>query len=263
MFKMKLVKFQHSEHPSASNRLTSRSLSNPAQLSLPLFNSHVPNVHLICDSCGKNVFEKHSEHLLGLKHFSSGTLSSAQQQAIQTHNLKSPINSHSHTSNVGNKSSDIVINGCLNCAKFLPLCSVCLQSMKITIQTSQSLAQPLSSSKSQSILSSPKIHATSKQQQQSSLQSNGTLTENMTNSTGTKGDSESGFKINNSNLKMLKLKNEPSMDFLNSKLGNWFSWCQTCKHGGHLKHLIEWFKGHNYCPYVNCNCKCITSDFSH
>ncbi len=260
---MKLIKFQHSEHPSASNRMTSRSLSNPTQLSLSLMNTHLPNVHFNCDSCGKNVLEKHPEHLISLKHFSSGTLSSAQQQAIQSHNLKSPINSHTHTSTGGNKSNEIVINGCSNCAKFLPLCSVCLQSMKITIQTTQSLTQTLSSSKSQSILSSPKIHSSNKQQQLSSLQSNGATTEPVSNTMTTKGDSEQGFKINNTNLKMFKLKNESNVDLINTKLGNWFSWCQTCKHGGHLKHLIEWFKGHNYCPYVNCDCKCITSDFSH
>lgn len=24
--------------------------------------------------------------------------------------------------------------------------------------------------------------------------------------------------------------------------GKWFSWCQTCRHGGHSDHLTEWFK---------------------
>lgn len=22
----------------------------------------------------------------------------------------------------------------------------------------------------------------------------------------------------------------------------WFTWCQTCRHGGHAEHLLDWFK---------------------
>jgi len=22
----------------------------------------------------------------------------------------------------------------------------------------------------------------------------------------------------------------------------WFSWCQTCRHGGHTEHIMQWFK---------------------
>jgi len=37
---------------------------------------------------------------------------------------------------------------------------------------------------------------------------------------------------------------------------NWFSWCQTCKHGGHVGHLQEWFKTHRGCPVADCDCQC-------
>ena len=37
---------------------------------------------------------------------------------------------------------------------------------------------------------------------------------------------------------------------------NWFSWCQTCRHGGHAAHLQEWFKDHVACPAADCNCRC-------
>lgn len=37
---------------------------------------------------------------------------------------------------------------------------------------------------------------------------------------------------------------------------DWFSWCQTCKHGGHSGHLAEWFKTHAVCPVSDCDCKC-------
>lgn len=27
-----------------------------------------------------------------------------------------------------------------------------------------------------------------------------------------------------------------------SNFTSWFTWCQTCRHGGHAHHLMEWFK---------------------
>jgi len=38
--------------------------------------------------------------------------------------------------------------------------------------------------------------------------------------------------------------------------GEWFTWCQTCRHGGHAKHIEEWFSTHIECPVSNCQCKC-------
>lgn len=40
----------------------------------------------------------------------------------------------------------------------------------------------------------------------------------------------------------------------------WFSWCQTCRHGGHTDHLADWFKNHTECPVTCCNCKCFAID---
>jgi hypothetical protein len=48
-----------------------------------------------------------------------------------------------------------------------------------------------------------------------------------------------------------------------SKYGNWFSWCQSCKHGGHIKHLIDWFKYHQKCPFLHCRCNCVSIDYSY
>ncbi|CAH0473657.1 unnamed protein product [Peronospora belbahrii] len=36
----------------------------------------------------------------------------------------------------------------------------------------------------------------------------------------------------------------------------WFTWCQSCKHGGHAHHLADWFKTHTVCPVTDCNCYC-------
>lgn len=36
----------------------------------------------------------------------------------------------------------------------------------------------------------------------------------------------------------------------------WFSWCQTCTHGGHTKCLGPWAAKHNCCPVPGCDCQC-------
>ncbi|CAG8638897.1 2077_t:CDS:2, partial [Paraglomus occultum] len=28
----------------------------------------------------------------------------------------------------------------------------------------------------------------------------------------------------------------------------WFTWCQTCRHGGHAIHMLQWFESHEQCP---------------
>lgn len=41
-------------------------------------------------------------------------------------------------------------------------------------------------------------------------------------------------------------------------LDDWICWCNKCKHGGHYKHLNQWFNVYKYkqCPVKNCNCYC-------
>ncbi|DAZ99931.1 TPA: hypothetical protein N0F65_008738 [Lagenidium giganteum] len=36
----------------------------------------------------------------------------------------------------------------------------------------------------------------------------------------------------------------------------WFTWCQSCKHGGHAHHLADWFELHSVCPVTDCDCTC-------
>ncbi|KAI8372909.1 uncharacterized protein BYT42DRAFT_578520 [Radiomyces spectabilis] len=36
----------------------------------------------------------------------------------------------------------------------------------------------------------------------------------------------------------------------------WFTWCQTCRHGGHAMHMSEWFQKHSICPVSDCSCQC-------
>ena len=39
--------------------------------------------------------------------------------------------------------------------------------------------------------------------------------------------------------------------------------CQTCRHGGHSGHILDWFlgpngdgNGHEVCPVADCDCRC-------
>jgi hypothetical protein len=41
---------------------------------------------------------------------------------------------------------------------------------------------------------------------------------------------------------------------------DWFAWCQTCHHGGHARHLSDWFASHVECPVSNCSCSCAQLD---
>lgn len=37
---------------------------------------------------------------------------------------------------------------------------------------------------------------------------------------------------------------------------DWLSWCQNCHHGGHMKHVMEWFAQFSMCPVADCDCEC-------
>ncbi|RHZ65023.1 hypothetical protein Glove_319g166 [Diversispora epigaea] len=37
---------------------------------------------------------------------------------------------------------------------------------------------------------------------------------------------------------------------------SWFTWCQSCRHGGHAIHMYQWFANHKVCPVSECQCEC-------
>ncbi|KAJ1884782.1 hypothetical protein LPJ66_010440 [Kickxella alabastrina] len=43
---------------------------------------------------------------------------------------------------------------------------------------------------------------------------------------------------------------------LGGDFAHWFSWCQTCGHGGHVSHMRSWFATHRECPISGCDCPC-------
>merc|ERR1712232_805146 len=40
------------------------------------------------------------------------------------------------------------------------------------------------------------------------------------------------------------------------EVDSWVAWCQSCRHGGHVAHLEEWFSKHVKCPVAGCHCQC-------
>lgn len=56
-------------------------------------------------------------------------------------------------------------------------------------------------------------------------------------------------------VKSYSLSASPSREF-----GHWWSWCQTCGHGGHINHVREWFSCHSVCPANGCKCQCQNQD---
>ncbi|XP_066259323.1 GATOR2 complex protein MIOS [Euwallacea similis] len=55
---------------------------------------------------------------------------------------------------------------------------------------------------------------------------------------------------------------EDADDTRGQSFDNWFTWCQSCRHGGHSKHMTSWFEEHQECPMVGCSCKCFSLDFT-
>jgi hypothetical protein len=51
-------------------------------------------------------------------------------------------------------------------------------------------------------------------------------------------------------------------DAVSSGFGHWMVWCQSCKHGGHAAHLMEWFEHQSECPVAGCSCRCADLDQS-
>ncbi|XP_018011442.1 GATOR complex protein MIOS-A [Hyalella azteca] len=59
-----------------------------------------------------------------------------------------------------------------------------------------------------------------------------------------------------SNTQALLRDNLPGLN----PFANWFTWCQTCKHGGHANHIMDWFSEHEECPVTGCTCQCLLQD---
>lgn len=59
------------------------------------------------------------------------------------------------------------------------------------------------------------------------------------------------------------ISNRSDDDSKLTEFENWFTWCQTCRHGGHTDHINDWFGQHTECPVTSCNCRCFSLDASY
>ena len=256
-----------SQAPAFSRQNSQNNLSAPRPHHLALKNNQFSlnsfNVHLICNKCGKNLLEKTP---LTVSVNDSNQLLYRQASQYSNHILSQK--------SITYKSNDQTLNGCLHCSSFLPQCTVCLKLMKINMSPSSSSSSNSSFNQSQSLYATTPIslfNAKSPTIQINKSQVNNSS--NIPNSTDLNlqcfseldEQIDEGNKQNNKEHAQHRLKSSQQADnilFLNnSKFGNWFSWCQTCKHGGHNSCLIQyWFKNSNKCPFLHCKCTCLNID---
>lgn len=231
------------------NRLTSQ-LSHTKLNSLQtktLQSNLNTSVNLACNKCGKNLLDKYQ---------------------FQTNSLASYSN------------QEISLNGCLSCAHYLPQCSVCLRLMKVNLAPNplnvvSMPSQPLMTSRTQPILlQSPKVTYSNyskrmsmpyRSPSQSDSSSNRNFFLEEITEYHRKEENNTVTKVETNNQAALvnrpgQIHSESLYILANSKIGNWFSWCQSCHHGGHIKHLIDWFKQNSKCPFLHCKCQCINLD---
>ncbi|CAG8733516.1 7839_t:CDS:10, partial [Dentiscutata erythropus] len=57
-------------------------------------------------------------------------------------------------------------------------------------------------------------------------------------------------------LREVIAKNGSTNDIKGSGFDLWFTWCQSCRHGGHALHMSQWFEKHKICPVSECPCEC-------
>ena len=56
--------------------------------------------------------------------------------------------------------------------------------------------------------------------------------------------------------KRIGIKIKTKKIYENTNLNDALIWCQNCKHGGHYKHIMDWFMIYNICPVSDCDCEC-------
>lgn len=267
-----------SSYPSFNRQNSQQNLTvhqKPAYMSL----KSQANIYLTCNKCGKNLLEKAPLTI------DTSTSSQLSRQNSQYYNSNASLNFGSFIQKSTTfKQNDQTLNGCMYCARFLPQCTVCLKIMKInltpntvpnqlnhiaTLNRSQSLyaniPMPIYSNNS-----TDKIAMQSKSPTTIQISQSQTLSTNMPHSADINFHFFSDLNDATDEIKpqFIQLENHfkssvnpENVFFLNNnKFGNWFSWCQTCKHGGHINCLINWFRQHEKCPFLHCKCQCLNVD---
>jgi len=159
-----------------------------------------------------------------------------------------------------------IVNSCPGCKKPLPRCALCLLSLNCSLpsydrRTSLAPHAALSSSATAttttttpSTTSTPSPY-TPYTPSPTALQVNNKVNlpphNNSSNNNNGGGGSNKGEDGGGESNRSVWAHGSSSFD-------EWFSWCQTCRHGGHAKHLLDWFSVHAECPVTDCTCKCFS-----
>lgn len=152
----------------------------------------------------------------------------------------------SATSNVNKMSS------CPNCRKPLPRCSLCLLHMGTATTAWMLPASATTASASASSALAMQSSAAAAAAAAVASTAAGTATGVM--AVGNSGTTAVGA--------LNELASVPGSAWQSKPFSRWFSWCQTCRHGGHTEHLAEWFELHSECPVASCSCKCFALDMA-
>lgn len=274
---------QFPSYPTFNRQNSQQNLANQRSMYMNL--RSYTNVHMTCNKCGKNLLEKTP---LTIDTNPSNQLI---RQNSQYYNSNASLNlGISSSSLISNQKSilfrpnDQTLNGCLYCARFLPQCTVCLKLMKINLQPNLTPTNPTTHilNRSQSLYANipMPIYSTNNSTDKLALQSKSpttiqisqsqTLSTNMPHSADMNFHFFSDLNDQTDEIKPQYMQfenrfkssiNPENIYFLNNnKFGNWFSWCQTCKHGGHINCLINWFRDHAKCPFLHCKCQCLNLD---
>ncbi|KAK4470171.1 hypothetical protein MN116_005752 [Schistosoma mekongi] len=199
---------------------------------------------------------------------------------LEPHSNKLNISSSGGGSNVNNPSvidttssttiSNLQMHGgggkqtiCQHCRKPLPRCSICLMHLGTSIPMNECV----------SVSSATKAEVMF---QQSALAPTAKLSADFMNAmqisvTGSSVPLAENSVNKSSNHKALYSSSEKSPSISNSiSIADWFVWCQACRHGGHARHLTDWFYGDSVdlgdigytkeCPVSGCQCRCASLD---
>ncbi|KAF2358240.1 WD repeat protein mio zinc-ribbon like domain [Trinorchestia longiramus] len=218
--------------------LTSQQLFRERAALVVLVPQATPPPHhavLACDYCCKSITSSHS----GLPHSPNKPqlarmLHAAQQQHTKnkerdtTSMLQQELSSESslvvvHTCRASSSSEAGMIS-CPHCRKPLPRCALCLQHLGTPSH-------------------SPDIH---------NKHHGHKVEKNMVDD----APNAPHHLFIPSNTQALLCENQPGLN----PFPNWFTWCQTCKHGGHANHVMNWFSEHDECPVTGCTCPCLLQD---
>ena len=137
-----------------------------------------------------------------------------------------------------------IIVVCPNCHKPAPTCSICLMPMGLINPFVEMSYQINMQKKNQCV----KINKPSAATETSNNSFNNVNTGNQ------HSQIINGITIDKFDVESLSTP-QPRIG-----IGSWWTWCQTCNHGGHAQHLSHWFEKRVYCPVNGCNCKCWAKD---